>query len=96
MVVYGVLKTSDAVSPGVSTAEVITSLVVFTLLYGVLAVIEVRLMAKYAKAGRPSSPTRPLVPHPDRRRPRSKNGEHGEDGEDGDGTDADRPMVFSY
>ena len=32
----------------------VISLVAFTALYGVLAVIEVRLMVKYAKAGPPS------------------------------------------
>ncbi|MDI5961950.1 cytochrome ubiquinol oxidase subunit I [Streptantibioticus silvisoli] len=50
-VVYGLMKTSDAVSPGVTTFDIATSLSVFTLLYAVLAVIEVRLMARYAKAG---------------------------------------------
>ncbi|WP_330331615.1 cytochrome ubiquinol oxidase subunit I [Streptomyces sp. NBC_00536] len=49
--VTGLMKTADAVSPGVSTASVVTSLTVFTLLYGVLAVVEVRLMTRYAKAG---------------------------------------------
>ena len=52
-VVYGTLRTADGVSPSVSTAAVVTSLVVFTVLYGVLAVIEVGLMVKYAKAGPP-------------------------------------------
>ncbi|WP_431035116.1 cytochrome ubiquinol oxidase subunit I [Streptomyces sp. P6-2-1] len=51
--VYGLFKTADAVSPGVSQAEVIISLSAFTLLYGVLAVIEFKLMATYAKAGPP-------------------------------------------
>ncbi|WP_327351624.1 cytochrome ubiquinol oxidase subunit I [Streptomyces sp. NBC_01304] len=50
-VVNGLMKTRDAVSPSVSTASVITSLTVFTLLYAALAVVEVRLMARYAKAG---------------------------------------------
>jgi cytochrome bd ubiquinol oxidase subunit I len=52
-VVYGVLPTASAVSPGVSQGEVITSLSVYTLLYAVLAVIEVKLLAKYVKAGPP-------------------------------------------
>jgi cytochrome bd ubiquinol oxidase subunit I len=50
-VVYGLLRTRDAVSPGVSTGELLTSLIVFTLLYAVLAVVEVRLLVTYAKAG---------------------------------------------
>ncbi|WP_198532633.1 cytochrome ubiquinol oxidase subunit I [Carbonactinospora thermoautotrophica] len=51
--VFGVLQTSASVSPGVSGTEVLTSLVVFTVLYGVLAVIEAALMVRYAKAGAP-------------------------------------------
>ncbi|MBV9026184.1 MAG: cytochrome ubiquinol oxidase subunit I [Streptomycetaceae bacterium] len=50
-VVYGLMKTRSAVSPGVSQAEVIISMSVFTVLYAILAVVEVRLMARYAKAG---------------------------------------------
>jgi cytochrome d ubiquinol oxidase subunit I len=81
-VVYGLLRTEDAVSPGVSTAEVVTSLTVFTVLYAVLAVIEVRLLVKYAKAG-PAE----LTPE-DLRDP-------GEDGPDAD-ADADKPLAFAY
>jgi cytochrome d ubiquinol oxidase subunit I len=51
--VFGVLKTPASVSPSVSAAEVATSLGVLTLVYGVLAVIELRLMIRYAKAGPP-------------------------------------------
>ncbi len=51
--VFGVLKTANGVSPSVGAGTVATSLIVFTLLYGVLAVIEVALMARYAKAGPP-------------------------------------------
>jgi cytochrome d ubiquinol oxidase subunit I len=52
-VVFGVLRTEDGVSPSVSAAEVATSLGVLTAIYGVLAVIEVGLMVRYAKAGPP-------------------------------------------
>ncbi|MEV6522030.1 cytochrome ubiquinol oxidase subunit I [Longispora sp. NPDC051575] len=51
--VFGLLKTADAVSPSVSTGEVVTSLVVFTVLYGILAVIETRLLISTARAGLP-------------------------------------------
>ncbi|MFE4592407.1 cytochrome ubiquinol oxidase subunit I [Streptomyces laurentii] len=51
--VFGVLQTRDAVSPGVSQGEVITSMSVFTALYAILAVIEVKLLVKYIKAGPP-------------------------------------------
>ncbi|NUP51573.1 MAG: cytochrome ubiquinol oxidase subunit I [Catenulispora sp.] len=50
--VYGVLTTREGVSL-VSPGEVLTSLIVLTALYGVLAVVEVGLMLKYAKAGPP-------------------------------------------
>jgi cytochrome d ubiquinol oxidase subunit I len=80
-VVYGLLKTSDAVSPTVSTGEVLTSLIVFTALYGILAVVEVKLLVKYVKAGPPE------LTEADLKSP-TKIG--------GDDDDADRPMAFSY
>ena len=49
--VYGVLKTADSVSPTLSVGMVLTSLIVFTLLYGVLMAADVYLLAKFAKAG---------------------------------------------
>jgi len=49
--VNGVLKTADGVSPTVGSGLVWTSMIGFTVLYGVLAAIEVYLMMKYAKAG---------------------------------------------
>jgi cytochrome d ubiquinol oxidase subunit I len=52
--VFGLLRTQDSVSPTVTSAAVLTSLLVFTLLYGVLAVVEVFLIIRYAKAGAPA------------------------------------------
>ncbi|MEI8131747.1 MAG: cytochrome ubiquinol oxidase subunit I [Leptolinea sp.] len=49
--VFGVLKTADAVSPLVTVGLVLTSLIVFTLLYGALMVADVYLLVKFAKAG---------------------------------------------
>jgi cytochrome d ubiquinol oxidase subunit I len=49
-----VLKTADSASPTVSTGTVATSLAVFTVLYGALAVVEFLLTVRYAKAGPPS------------------------------------------
>jgi cytochrome d ubiquinol oxidase subunit I len=54
--VFGVFKTANSVSPGVSAGEVATSLIVLTVLYGVLAVIEVGLLVRYARAGAPELP----------------------------------------
>jgi cytochrome d ubiquinol oxidase subunit I len=45
------LYTADGVSPGVSAGEMLTSLIAFLLLYGVLAVIEVLVMARYVRGG---------------------------------------------
>jgi cytochrome d ubiquinol oxidase subunit I len=50
-VVYNVLLVRDAVSPAVNTPSVLITLIGFTVLYGALAVIDVYLMAKYARAG---------------------------------------------
>jgi cytochrome d ubiquinol oxidase subunit I len=49
--VQDVLLTRDGVSPSVGMASVLISLIGFTVLYGVLAVIDVYLMAKAARAG---------------------------------------------
>jgi len=51
--VFGVFKTAQSASPSVGAGEVATSLIVLTLLYGVLAVIEVGLFVRYARAGAP-------------------------------------------
>ncbi len=50
-IVFGLLKTSAAVSPGVSGLEVLISLIAFTAIYGALAVVEFRLMKKIAQKG---------------------------------------------
>jgi cytochrome d ubiquinol oxidase subunit I len=54
-VVYGQMRTAEGVSP-VSGGEVLTSMTVLTLLYAVLAVIEVGLLLKYIKAGLTDEP----------------------------------------
>jgi cytochrome d ubiquinol oxidase subunit I len=50
-VVFGLMTTAAGVSPGVSAGEVITSMVVFTLLYGALAVVEIKLFLTYVRRG---------------------------------------------
>ncbi len=50
-IVYGVLKTSDAVSKAVTPLQVWGSLIGFTLLYGTLAVVDIYLLTKFAKKG---------------------------------------------
>ena len=67
--VFGLFTTADGVSPGVSAGEVLTSLLVFTLLYGVLAVVEVGLTLRYIRAGAPPAPRPPDEESDDADRP---------------------------
>ena len=50
-IVYGVLKTSDAVSKAVTPMQVWGSLAGFTLLYGTLALVDIYLLTKFARKG---------------------------------------------
>ena len=50
-IVYGVLKTSEAVSKSVTPLQVWGSLAGFTLLYGTLAIVDIYLLTKFAKKG---------------------------------------------
>lgn len=50
-IVYGVLKTSDAVSRSITPAQVAVSLAGFTLLYGLLAIVDIYLLTKFARKG---------------------------------------------
>jgi cytochrome d ubiquinol oxidase subunit I len=50
-IVYGVLKTSQAVSQSISTVQVYASLLGFTVLYGALGAIDVYLLSKFARKG---------------------------------------------
>ena len=49
--VFGMMTTATGVSPSVSAGEVLTSMIVFTLLYGALAVVEVKLFLHYVRKG---------------------------------------------
>jgi cytochrome bd ubiquinol oxidase subunit I len=50
-IVFGLLRTEDAVSPGVPAGTVLFSLLAFTVLYGVLMVADAYLLAKFARQG---------------------------------------------
>jgi cytochrome d ubiquinol oxidase subunit I len=50
-IVFGLLKVQDAVSPNLTTLDLLISLIGYTAVYGTLAVAMVKLMLKYAKAG---------------------------------------------
>ena len=62
------METGRCWSPGTTTSEVLTSLIGFTLLYGALAVVEVKLMFRAIRAGldpvepddAPDQPDKPL------------------------------------
>jgi len=49
----------------VSAAEVVTSMVVYTLLYGVRAVVEVKLFLSYVRAGAPAFEEPPVLAEQD-------------------------------
>ena len=53
-IVFGLMPTAAGVSPSVSATEVWISMIGFTLVYGLLAVVEVKLLLKYIKAGLPA------------------------------------------
>ncbi|MGW3767720.1 cytochrome ubiquinol oxidase subunit I [Actinomadura verrucosospora] len=78
--VFGVLKTSSSVSPGVSASSMLISVASLTALYGVLLVIETGLMLRYAKAGPPSEDE--VLPPPS-------------DDPDSD-SDSERSLAFAY
>jgi cytochrome d ubiquinol oxidase subunit I len=65
-IVQGLLLTKNGVSPSVSTATIAFSLAVFVLLYGVLAVVDLLLMLRYARRELPPAPApatgEPAVP----------------------------------
>ncbi|HEY6470780.1 MAG TPA: cytochrome ubiquinol oxidase subunit I [Candidatus Dormibacteraeota bacterium] len=55
-VVFGLLKTDNAASPSVGAASVWFSFIAFTLLYGVLAVITIRLVMRRIRAAATPNP----------------------------------------
>jgi cytochrome d ubiquinol oxidase subunit I len=50
-IVFSLMKTADAVSPGTTGLEVLISLLAFTAIYGTLAVVEFRLIKRAAQKG---------------------------------------------
>jgi len=50
-IVYGLLKVEDAVSPNLTSVDLLISLVGYTVVYGALAAAMYTLMKKYATAG---------------------------------------------
>ncbi|MCL2653797.1 MAG: cytochrome ubiquinol oxidase subunit I [Propionibacteriaceae bacterium] len=58
-IVYGVLPTSAAVSPGVTGAEVLISMILYTLIYAAVAVIVVQMFLKTIRHGLPDGSDEP-------------------------------------
>ena len=58
-IVFGLLTIPEGISPTVPGSLVITSLILFTLIYAALMVAGIYLMAKYAKLGPPSPDEEP-------------------------------------
>jgi cytochrome d ubiquinol oxidase subunit I len=56
-IVQGLQLTKNGVSPSISTATVATSLIVFLLLYGALAVVDAILMIRYSRKAIEPPPT---------------------------------------
>lgn len=56
------MYTAAAVSPGVSAIEMLISLITLTLVYGVLLVVEVKLLFTYVKGGVPSAMPELIAP----------------------------------
>ena len=52
-IVQGLMKTTQGVSPSVSTTEIWISLITFVLIYVVLGVADLVLMMRYARRGLP-------------------------------------------
>jgi len=62
--VFGLIKLEDSVSPTVTGASVLISLIGFTLIYGALMIADIYLLTKYAKAG-PSTQAKTAISEDD-------------------------------
>lgn len=60
-VVFGLMKTENAFSPTITPGMVLTSLILFTLVYALLMVADVYLMFQYAKAGPVEKKLDPMI-----------------------------------
>ena len=90
--VVGLYRTSESVSPSVSGGAVLTSLITYTALYGILAVVEVGLVIKYVRIGAPSEAEALLSIRrgPPRRRGGGRQGVQSTDEHE------DKPLTFAY
>lgn len=67
--VFGLMTTDQAVSPGVSATEMLISLITLTAVYGVLAVVELKLLFTYIRKGAEQLPEPVDLTDPEADRP---------------------------
>ncbi|WP_395727120.1 cytochrome ubiquinol oxidase subunit I [Nakamurella sp.] len=91
--VVGLYRTEESVSPSVTGGSVLTSLIIFTVLYGILAVIEIGLVVKYVKIGPPSEAE--ALASIRRRTPRG-GGFGGPDRPADTDEEEEKPLAFAY
>jgi cytochrome d ubiquinol oxidase subunit I len=65
-IVYGLMKTADGVSASLRPSQVVVSLVGFTVVYGLLAVVDIYLLTKYSRRGPDDDLSGLLKPAPER------------------------------
>ena len=58
---FGLFRTADGVSPGLTRVEIVASLAGFAAVYGVLAVVWVRLVLRVARHRLATSPIEPAA-----------------------------------
>jgi cytochrome bd ubiquinol oxidase subunit I len=91
-VVFSQMFTRDGVSPLVGPGYVWTSMIVLTLLYLALAIVEVGLIIRYAKAGPPETEAEAKAPI----EPPERDAGRSDDRADRDDEPAERPLSFAY
>ena len=90
---FGLFKTADGVSPGTTAWQVGFSLLAFTVVYAVLAVVELGLLRRLARHLPPSAEGDTAAGGGD-----SGGGDarRARDGDEAEPDEADRPMTFAY
>jgi cytochrome d ubiquinol oxidase subunit I len=91
-VVYSQMFTREGVSPLVGPGLVWTSMIVLSLMYLVLAIVEIGLIIRYAKAGPPETEAEAEAPI----EPPERDAGRSDDDRSGDDEPAERPLSFAY
>jgi cytochrome d ubiquinol oxidase subunit I len=67
--VYGLMRTSEGASTSLVPSQVLLSLILFTLVYGTLGVVDIYLLAKYSRRGPAKAPAVAAASDKERGRP---------------------------